>query len=89
MPAKKNTAKKRYLTYLRTTIIPDSKASGRTGTTSDLRKCERLIRAGKKDAKFAHFLRTTLIPDFKASGSEGYVSDFKTCVRYIAPKRRK
>ena len=76
------------MNYLRHTIIPDTKATGREGTTRDLQKCARLIANGKTDAKFARYLRTTLIPDFRASGSEGYVEDFTTCARYVTPRRR-
>jgi hypothetical protein len=79
--------KREYLDYLRHTIIPDTKASGMEFTAQDLQKCERLIRTGKTNAKFARFLRGTLIPDLRASGSEGYVEDFQTCARYITPKR--
>jgi hypothetical protein len=81
--------KREYLDYLRTTIIPDTKASGMTHTAQDLQKCARLIKAGKTDAKFVRFLRGTLIPDLRASGSEGYVEDFTQCARYITPKRRR
>ena len=90
MAARKLSKQRRaYLNYLRTTIIPDTKASGSVYTARDLQKCARLVASGKTDAKFARFLRTTLIPDFRASGSEGYVEDFQTCARYIAPKRRR
>jgi hypothetical protein len=81
--------KREYLDYLRHTIIPDTKESGRDETRKDLQKCARLIASGKTDAKFAHFLRSTLIPDFRISGSEGYVKDFTQCARYITPKRRR
>lgn len=90
MAQRKMSKKKReYLNYLRTTIIPDTKESGRDFTRKDLQKCERLIARGKTDAKFARYLRTTLIPDFRTSGSEGYVDDFQTCARYITPRRRR
>jgi hypothetical protein len=90
MAQRKMSKKKReYLNYLRTTIIPDTKASGGVYTARDLQKCARLIKAGKTDAKFVRFLRGTLIPDLKASGSEGYVEDFTQCARYIAPKRHR
>ena len=80
--------KTQFVNYLRNTIIPDTKESGREGTARDLQKCARLIANNKKDAKFVRYLRTTLIPDFRASGSEGYVEDFTTCARYVTPKRR-
>jgi hypothetical protein len=90
MAQRKMSKKKReYLDYLRHTIIPDTKESGRDETRKDLQKCARLIASGKTDAKFAHFLRTTLIPDFRVSGSEGYVEDFTQCARYITPKRKR
>jgi hypothetical protein len=79
--------KQEYLDYLRHTIIPDTVESGRIETAQDLKKCERLITAGKTNAKFAHFLKETLIPDFRRSGSSGYVEDFRTCARYITPRR--
>ena len=85
---KKMSKRHQFVNYLRHTIIPDTKATGREGTARDLQKCARLIAAKKTDAKFARYLRTTLIPDFRASGSEGYVEDFSTCARYVAPKRR-
>jgi hypothetical protein len=89
MPRRKLSKQRRaYLNYLRHTIIPDTKASGRTHTAQDLQKCARLISAGKTDAKFVRFLRGTLIPDLKASGSEGFVEDFQTCARYVTPPRR-
>jgi len=81
--------KREYLDYLRTQIIPDTRATGRMATAQDLQKCARLIKAGKTDAKFVRFLRETLIPDFRASGSDGYVDDFQQCARYITPKRRR
>lgn len=90
MAKRKMSKKKReYLNYLRTTIIPDTRASGRLNTEDDLKTCARLISTGRTNAKFATYLRKTLIPDFKVSGSYGYVEDFQTCARYITPRRRR
>lgn len=82
-------SRERFLGYLRTTIIPDTVASGMKYTAADLRKCARLIAARKTDAKFTRFLKETLIPDLRDSGREGYVQDFKECVSFIAPKKRR
>lgn len=80
-------ARTRFLTYLRTTIIPDTKAAGSQYLAADLQKCARLIAAKKTDAKFTRFLTDTLIPDLQDGGRTGYVEDFKECVSYIKPKR--
>ena len=82
------TAKQNFLRYLKRDIIPDTIDSGRKYTAQDLKKCARLISAGKKDAKFSRYLTETLIPDFRESGSTGYVQDFEECVSYITPKRK-
>lgn len=78
----------RFLTYLRTTIIPDTLASDpSSGIAADLKKCARLIAAKKTDGKFTRFLTDTLIPDLEDGGRDGYVEDFQQCVSYIKPKR--
>lgn len=81
-------AKKRFVHFLASTLIPDLDDSGMNATADDFRQCVKLIRSGRSDRQFVEFLEKTLIPDLRASGRKYTAADFKRCVRYIKPKRK-
>jgi hypothetical protein len=82
-------ARARFADFMRYTLGPDLVESGREYTGADVKKCGRLIRAGKTDGEFARFLKGTLVPDLRASGQHETAKDLAKCARYITPKRKR
>jgi hypothetical protein len=92
MPAKKvSAAARRHADFMIHTLAPDLKASGREFTARDVRRCGRLMMAGKRNRPYASWLKSTLIPDLRESGMEYTANDLARCARAIstAPKRKR
>ncbi len=66
-----------FLTYLDTTIIPDSEANGFEGYARDLKQAAKIIRFLRDDAAIARQLRKTLKAQLNSvGGSYGTLGEF-------------
>jgi hypothetical protein len=77
-----NTAEE-FVHYLRFTLIPDLKESGKVETARDFEQVVRQISRKKADKHFISFLRGTLIPDLKESGSDATADDFEEAIEWL------
>lgn len=73
----------RHALYMKYTLAPDLRESGRKSTAEDVEHCAALVLAGRKDKRYARWLRTTLIPDLRASGMRETAKDLAKCARAI------
>jgi hypothetical protein len=91
MPPKKiSAADRRHADFMIKTLGPDLRRDN-PFTAADVMRCGRLMKAGKRNAKFANWLKTTLVPDLRASGRNYTANDLARCARAIStsPKRKR
>lgn len=74
---------KAHADFLIKTLAPDLRHSGHVETAKDVALCGRLMRAGKKNPRYASWLKTVLVPDLRASGRKHTAADLAKCARAI------